>query len=500
MVNALIARRPGSLVRLPWVEALAVFDALLLTVAMLDGRKTYLYVAAAIALLLFAQVAGTNRRGTVMFWLVLSPLLFPFAHYPANSGLVTFDRICLLALGCSLLLSQRSAVRMPGLRALRWAYPVFLLVFLARALTSHPSVQQSVNTWIDAVLLPATLFIATRKTATNAAARLRIAAAASLSGVVVAMIGLGERATGFELASFNGGQVRADPEINGVVRVSGPFNVPEVYALVLVLTLAMTFYWMLAAQRRVLGTIAIALQIAGIFVSLFRVAWLSAAVVILLAVGLRRGQPVRLVVCAGLVAAAAWAFAFGGQSNSTISERLSNAQNIYTRAATYEQAVDIWRRAPLFGVGTGQYSVAQAEAPPVAVHGIPTQTTPHSSFLWILAEQGIVGFAALGAVVVALGAMVRRLRRRAPPGERQVLAACVTGGLIGYALFAASLTMLPYSSSNDFFAILVGLVAGALSGPFAGAEPPAAGAEDSRGRVNSAPLAAAEPALATYGP
>ncbi len=79
-----------------------------------------------------------------------------------------------------------------------------------------------------------------------------------------------------------------------------------------------------------------------------------------------------------------------------------------------------------------------------------------------MAEDGIVGLAALAFGFLGVWGLVRAMNRTARNKADEVLAAIVAGAGISYLIYSLSLTMLPYSPSNEMFAILLGMAAGRL--------------------------------------
>src|SRR5205814_617138 len=70
-----------------------------------------------------------------------------------------------------------------------------------------------------------------------------------------------ERILGFQLATLSGGEVRL--ETNNLVRVSGPYPVPEILVVVLVICLGATLYWMQQSGRTAYpkGAIAVGFEL-----------------------------------------------------------------------------------------------------------------------------------------------------------------------------------------------------------------------------------------------
>ena len=161
--------------------------------------------------------------------------------------------------------------------------------------------------WIDSLLLPLIIFAVVRRVvAAKEGAAERIALSLMIAGLLLAVIGIGETIFGFQLASsIRGGSVFFDTSINQV-RISGPYESPAPYGLALVLCLAATLYWILMRPRApdtlLLALGVAALQFTAIFLNFFRVGWISAILVIVCSIGLRRGRALRLLVVVGTVA------------------------------------------------------------------------------------------------------------------------------------------------------------------------------------------------------
>ena len=148
--------------------------------------------------------------------------------------------------------------------------------------------------------------------------------------------------------------------------------------------------------------------------------------------------------------------------NRAFEARTNNTYNIYGRLATYDQGIQFFKSAPFVGVGVDQYSTVVAEHPPAVYHGVRSVTSPHSSFIAVLAEQGLFGFVPLVILSGGIWLVIRRLRRVASTSEEGVLAGSMAGAAAGYLIMSLTLTMLPYEPSNAFFAALLGVTVGRL--------------------------------------
>ncbi|MGV9242473.1 O-antigen ligase family protein [Streptomyces sp. NPDC003710] len=450
-----------------------VGSLLALTAVLLSPSMPTVVLCAAATVTAFALVCGRSPLAAGVAWLVLSPVLYPFARYPRSGSLVTFDRVLLAALVLALLLgrgTRRPSV--PSVRAFTIAAVVFAALFLGRAVTTHPHTVGALETFVDAVLLPCAAFCVCRRTADTPRRVNLWASGLMVCGTVVALLGITEHLFGYELASLSGGAVRADTETGGVIRVSGPYSVPEVYALTLALTLAATMFWWMdgrvhgahrRAFRSVVGPVLAVVQIVGMALSLFRVAWACALVILVIGLGLRAGRRLRLAAVGSAVALAALVAFVPLQDNAVFRTRMGNTDNVAGRLATYQVGVEIWRSAPLTGVGINRFVDAQSRIRVREVWGVRSVQSPHSSFVAALAEQGAIGFTALIALCGFCARMLRRLGRLATGDPtRQVLRAAVLAGAVSYLAFSMELTMLPLGPSNIALAVLLGLAAASV--------------------------------------
>jgi O-antigen ligase len=116
----------------------------------------------------------------------------------------------------------------------------------------------------------------------------------------------------------------------------------------------------------------------------------------------------------------------------------------------------------VFGVGALRYNTVASQLPPVDVHGVQSVPDPHSSFLEVLAEDGVIGFVALVWAGIAISRLVHDFRKQATDPADAVLGGVLVGAAVSYLLYSLTLEMLPYGPSNQFFALLLGLAAGRL--------------------------------------
>jgi O-antigen ligase len=416
-------------------------------------------VGAAGVLAIFAMA----RHQVLLAWPALTGLLFPFVQFPRHNPIVTFDRVWVF--GLIAVIAAVGAQPRPNRARLQFTHILvgFAVAWGLRALVS-PNNTSGIVAWIDTLVLPYLLFTATRLFAGSEPGRRRLAAALMVGGVVLAGIGIAETIFGFELASRTGGALRVETELS-TVRLSGPYTVPEPYALSLLMTLAATLYWMQlrGPGRLFIGLSAAAVELSAIGLTLFRAAWIGAGLVLFMAIGMRRGRWPRAVYVGAVMAAILFSAVSEVRQHGGLSERINNTDNIYGRLATYEQGFGMFASHPLVGVGVDQYHAVAADLQPRVVHGVESVSFPHSSFILVLAEQGLIGTVPLLLLAFATWRLVRAARRARSP-DAVLLWPAAGGAALAYLVMSATLTMITYGASNAFFAMILGLVAGMLDG------------------------------------
>ena len=129
------------------------------------------------------------------------------------------------------------------------------------------------------------------------------------------------------------------------------------------------------------------------------------------------------------------------------------------RIATWHQAIAIFKHWPVFGAGIDQFIAAQGLVPPVSVSGVEAVTSPHNTFLSVLAETGVVGALAILVLVYAIVALVRTCRRLARTDEDVIFGASVLGGLLGWFVLSQTFTEVYDPPSTIFLALILGAAA-----------------------------------------
>jgi O-antigen ligase len=442
--------------------------AALLGVLAARGDKLSLLLAATVvgtaALAVFAQLGFRS----LLWWLVLSPIAYPFLRFPRGDALITFDRVWIAGMTVVILLTPVRGRRAPESRLLLLAIVCLSITFPIRGLLTPGSAAFMLRLWIDSLLLPLILLIASSRLVVTTERVTRLAGAFVLGGAILAVLGIAEKVAHFDLAHRSGGAaigIATSPDVSaGLFRITGPYPWAETYGLSLVICLGATLYWIQARGRTTwfIGALVAALELVAIGFAFFRAIWIAAVIVLITAFGLRPKRFPRLVAVALTVGVLLLAISAPLKQNAQVSQRFSNKSNITNRLATYATGLEVFGSAPLFGVGFDRFAAGQAAVHPVTVGGQPPNPYPHSSFIWLLAEQGLFGALPLIIATFAGFRLIRAYGRRLRAREDVLLHAAVAGTALAYLVVSLTLTMLPEGPSNAFFAILLGAAIGRL--------------------------------------
>ena len=251
-------------------------------------------------------------------------------------------------------------------------------------------------------------------------------------------------------------------------RVAGPLEGPNQLAGFLEAALPLLVLSPLL-RRRELGAlqwVAIAATMMALVLSQSRagiaVAILGFAIVWFIdrEIGRKALVPFLAGTCAGLVVALGWYWGATHDAREVLTYlfRLVLPQNpggVGTRNELWEAAIALFAQHPLFGAGAGNFEFL---LPTVGLQGVQT----HANSVWLetLAEQGVIGFAALvGLLVVVLRELFIGLRR---------------SWLVQAALVATLCLLLHQVFDDLFFFPKIGMLWWLLIGAAAGALAPAA--------------------------
>jgi O-antigen ligase len=294
-----------------------------------------------------------------------------------------------------------------------------------------------------------------------------------LLGALVAL-GLGQAAVGsWQYLTASGAGFAG--ESRRAVGTFGAYDVMAMattvrYALVVLVAVAVSTTG--RAQRwAVAGAV---LLVPALLFSLSRGALLSAAAaagLVLVASGWRRAVRVAAVAAA----AGAVALVLAGPAASTVTDRVLSLgstasapdQSVRDRYALWQAARSMLAERPVTGVGPRGYAAALDEASPL---GLSTGSdvedgrgyrrvallSPHSTYWLLLAEQGVLGGLAYGALfaTVLVGGLLRLRRTPATDVRHRVVGCAAVGGVVAYLVDAV------YADPGGSTTVLVALVLG----------------------------------------
>lgn len=337
------------------------------------------------------------------FWLAFAPLLDYLIRYPEQQAFINCARVfvMLLALGIVARLVKQDQLKLNlGLMEIAW------LTFAAYALLDcllHGSFSFStLKTAVDGFLLPTILYIIVRQSFSIKQIERKILFALIILAYFILPVGIYELITGIDLFAYPGGQLIYD----GVIRPNGPFLSDNSYALIsliLALTLA---YWPTVAKIAMAKNLvwlwrgAVISAFLASLVPQFRAVMLMIIICLMLGRGLNLGwrsliKPTALAIVFIIAATPVW-LVFS--TTKFYESRIADSANISSRINTYKRALEIARSNIILGVGLGNYESyfnqrwAIKEQPEKEKLGELAQSTPHSNFLSVLAELGIIGF------------------------------------------------------------------------------------------------------------
>ena len=299
----------------------------------------------------------------------------------------------------------------------------------------------------------------------------RSLAAFALGGALVASLTLIQAVTGRFDIDFGG---LARSEIGTIyasvadVRAGGPVGDPNFYGQILVMAFPIAAFlgWSeLRTGRRILYLGAAAIIAAGAVLTYSRGALLALALVALLTVVLLRIRIFHVAVVALLVALLAptnltrRVLTLGPSDAIEGVHRDSSLDRRLLDAAT---AATMFGDRPLIGMGTGSFShfygtyADRVGSPAPQYDALEAKQVPHSLYLEIAAENGLLGLVSFGALIVAAFLMLKRARYELMMLGRPDLALLAAGlalALIGY--LASSLFL--HGAFQRYLWILLGL-------------------------------------------
>ena len=223
--------------------------------------------------------------------------------------------------------------------------------------------------------------------------------------------------------------------------------------------------WLDRSERRLLATFAAVVVLASVLVALaltgsrggliaMAVAVCVQGVLLSRASGRRVWMLSGMVVLLGGLGLLAW-LSLDEQGLQRLLETSRSEVVESHRLAVYEATLDLWRGAPLLGVGLGAFREA---LPLVRPQELDREWWhAHSDGLELLASTGLVGGVLMVAVLVLTGARLRRALRSPRRSEDAALSIALVGCLVGGAIHSMVDFSLTIPANALVLSALVGL-------------------------------------------
>lgn len=416
MAQISLTTRPGAPVRGSMALRLGLAVGILALLAWVLAR---LPLELAVATALAGGGVVMLLRWPWAIWLVAAAGLaassaLKIGSATGNEALLAVALLLALAVGAS---RRTLRLNMPGFVP---ALAIYLLVLIAASLDALDLAEAAaeITKWVEfglvVVLVP--LMLPVRRVAWLVAALL-------LGAVLQAGLGL------YQFVFTIGPEWFALP--GGYIRASGLFRQPNPYAgylgLALPVAVSLTLWswtrlgrrsatslaaWWIAAML----TCATALIGAGILVSWSRGAWVGVALSLVVVAGLRSRTAAALTVALALIGATLVLIAGIGAAwlPATVAARFQELPTFFgltdvlnqpvtdenfavvERVAHWVAALRMWESAPWLGVGPGSYAAAYP------IYRLPAWEEAlghaHNVYLNVLAETGVIGLLAFGAL------------------------------------------------------------------------------------------------------
>jgi O-antigen ligase len=409
----------------------------------------------AIYALLFVAVALlVRRRPAVGIAALIAVVPFDLAS-DAGPTTITLAKAALAGAAAGLIL------RRPRLRALvdpatttAKLFGAGLLVAAATALTiphaefRGPALRETLKA-LEYAALFAVVALAAREDPDDAPPRYAFVG----STILISVLALAEEAGGAPSGLWFAN--------HAIPRIAGPLEGPNQLAGYLGIALAAVTAYLVAERRAPLERVALALGAAAVVLTVSRAGLLGAVTAVGIAAAVSPGRFGRRTLALataggatfGLLLLAGWGYAathsiagFDLLSRFSTLAEAARPGAVGDRSQLWHAALVLWRSAPVFGIGAGNFELELGRA------GYPTlHTHANSLYLQALAEGGLV---LLTCTVLLVVLSIERFRR-GPFREPLVVAALAAS--VGFAAHQLFDLLVFYPKVGELWWILLGL-------------------------------------------
>lgn len=207
--------------------------------------------------------------------------------------------------------------------------------------------------------------------------------------------------------------------------------------------------WLSMARDRILSkwSFVVLTIVAGLVLTFTFGAWVSfAATTALFILLFDKKRRWKLVLCAGLISALAVGLLVFGPLRPFIDAKLlgngigSFGWDVLTRLDSWTFAIQTWLTHPFVGVGIGNYEILEYAHEYIHSPWGPSGSTPHETYLFLLAQSGIVGLISMLAILLPVVRACLRMRKHPEVGLfAAALAFALITNLLGWFSDDASL-------------------------------------------------------------
>ncbi len=335
------------------------------------------------------------------YWLACFPLADYLIRYPEQQAVITCARIVvmLLSFGVIARLIKNEKIKL-NLGCFELSWMLFALYALANCLMQSSFSLSTLRTAVDGFILPLILFVIVRHSLDIKNISDKILVGLIMLAYLILPVGLYELKTGIDLLAYPGGELFFD----GRIRPNGPFLAAHSYALISLILGLTLVYWpkvaniVMEGRYKILWRGAVASAFLSALIPQFRAVMLAMVVCVVLGQCLISGwrSLIKPFIIVALLLVAGTPIWLVLSDTKFYQQRIADTANLSSRIMTYKRALEVAQSNPM-GVGLGNYENyfnqrwAIKEQPEKEKLGELTQSTPHSNFLSVLAELGIIG-------------------------------------------------------------------------------------------------------------
>ena len=388
----------------------------------------------------------------ILFWLLTSPVINSIIRFKLIEGtpIITGDRVCISILLIVYLLQKKSKTEGKPSFLLHLSMAAFVgATLLATIQSDNP--KWAAQEVLDSYFAPILMYLFARRWITNTRSLTLVLIAMVCVGAYFSAFAIPEHFTSRSLFTYGGRLAWTEEEL-GTVRVQGPAESPGEFGLIAAATmmLAITFFSHESAWRkRFLYALVVCMTLVGIGLTLRRSVYAGGLIGLLVLMFMASKHTRRTVFILLTVVTLAAIVRWGALSGSSLyTERLADMNPIYSRAIVQTTAWNIVKHHPVFGVGAGNFTSAKDKYlvpyKGVSVSYAKGLRSPHSSYLNILVEGGIIALLPFLSMLLMIFITSYHAYKRVPEEEVRNRDAIVV-------FWGLSLALIAQAASTDSF-------------------------------------------------